>query len=398
MPRQPCGRGAPGSGGAQHRQQQQQLPWKSEEERTRVVSGRRVRGRAWRAECHGGGTGGVPPPSLLLLLLAVPPQSAGGYPGAGGCPLGACEPPCPTCRAFEMRRRRHAACWCALTSLALVLRNALPLLPTLVAMAEATQLTDEQIGARGGRVVAPHPQPHAHGRPPPPPRAQPSSRRRSACLTATVRSPLRPTRAPRLADRLRPRAPPDLRPPTVPCRRCEALTKSGRRRWVPRRGGGGGLAARRAPPLPAPRAPSSPQGTITTKELGTVMRSLGQNPTEAELKDMINEVDADGNGTIDFHEFLNLMARKMKVGGAWGGGPGGARPRAPRSRARRARPLVPPSRASLAPSRTLTARRSCARRSRCLTRMATASSRRQRCGGVGGGGGARAHAERGGGA
>ena len=53
-------------------------------------------------------------------------------------------------------------------------------------------------------------------------------------------------------------------------------------------------------------------GTITTKELGTVMRSLGQNPTEAELQDMINEVDADGNGTIDFPEFLNLMARKMQ--------------------------------------------------------------------------------------
>jgi len=53
-------------------------------------------------------------------------------------------------------------------------------------------------------------------------------------------------------------------------------------------------------------------GTITTKELGTVMRSLGQNPTEAELQDMINEVDVDGNGTIDFPEFLAMMAKKMK--------------------------------------------------------------------------------------
>ena len=30
------------------------------------------------------------------------------------------------------------------------------------------------------------------------------------------------------------------------------------------------------------------------------------------LQDMINEVDADGNGTIDFAEFLTMMARKMK--------------------------------------------------------------------------------------
>ena len=53
-------------------------------------------------------------------------------------------------------------------------------------------------------------------------------------------------------------------------------------------------------------------GNITTKELGTVMRSLGQNPTEAELREMINEVDADGSGTIDFPEFLAMMAKKMK--------------------------------------------------------------------------------------
>ena len=53
-------------------------------------------------------------------------------------------------------------------------------------------------------------------------------------------------------------------------------------------------------------------GTITTKELGTVMRSLGQNPTEAELADMIDEVDADGAGTIDFPEFLTLTMCAMK--------------------------------------------------------------------------------------
>jgi Ca2+-binding EF-hand superfamily protein len=45
-------------------------------------------------------------------------------------------------------------------------------------------------------------------------------------------------------------------------------------------------------------------GQITTKELGTVMRSLGQNPSESELQDMINEVDADNNGSIDFPGML----------------------------------------------------------------------------------------------
>ena len=53
-------------------------------------------------------------------------------------------------------------------------------------------------------------------------------------------------------------------------------------------------------------------GTITTKELGILMRNLGQNPSEEELKQMIREVDLDGNGTIDFKEFLCLMVKKMK--------------------------------------------------------------------------------------
>ena len=49
------------------------------------------------------------------------------------------------------------------------------------------------------------------------------------------------------------------------------------------------------------------------EELATVIRSLDQNPTEEEHQDRINEVDTDGNGTIEFVEFLNLMAKKMKV-------------------------------------------------------------------------------------
>ena len=43
-----------------------------------------------------------------------------------------------------------------------------------------------------------------------------------------------------------------------------------------------------------------------------ILRSLGVNPTDSELQDMINEVDSDGNGTIDFAEFLTMMVRMMK--------------------------------------------------------------------------------------
>ena len=39
-------------------------------------------------------------------------------------------------------------------------------------------------------------------------------------------------------------------------------------------------------------------GTISTKELGMVMNSLGQKPTPQELDNMISEVDIDGNGEI----------------------------------------------------------------------------------------------------
>lgn len=53
-------------------------------------------------------------------------------------------------------------------------------------------------------------------------------------------------------------------------------------------------------------------GTISSKELGTVMRSLGQNPTEALLQEMVNEVDADGitsnYSNISHFKFVSYFA------------------------------------------------------------------------------------------
>ena len=42
------------------------------------------------------------------------------------------------------------------------------------------------------------------------------------------------------------------------------------------------------------------------------MKSLGQNPSTDELKQMILEVDEDGSGSIEFPEFLEMMKKKMK--------------------------------------------------------------------------------------
>ncbi len=39
-------------------------------------------------------------------------------------------------------------------------------------------------------------------------------------------------------------------------------------------------------------------GDISTKELGTVMRMLGQNPSREELDAIIEEVDEDGEFTV----------------------------------------------------------------------------------------------------
>ena len=48
-------------------------------------------------------------------------------------------------------------------------------------------------------------------------------------------------------------------------------------------------------------------------ELGSVMKKLGENPTENQLLELVNKFDEDGNGTIEFSEFLIMMTTKARA-------------------------------------------------------------------------------------
>merc|ERR1712070_1319852 len=47
------------------------------------------------------------------------------------------------------------------------------------------------------------------------------------------------------------------------------------------------------------------------KELKVAMRALGLDAKKDEIRRMINDIDKDGSGTIDFNEFLNMMTARM---------------------------------------------------------------------------------------
>ena len=61
-----------------------------------------------------------------------------------------------------------------------------------------------------------------------------------------------------------------------------------------------------------PKSRSELSHYLLLQELSVVMRSLGQNPTDAEVQDMINEVDVDGSGAMEFPEFCVMMVKKMQ--------------------------------------------------------------------------------------
>merc|ERR1711887_336170 len=52
-------------------------------------------------------------------------------------------------------------------------------------------------------------------------------------------------------------------------------------------------------------------GMIDIRELKAAMRALGFEVKNEELKKMVADIDGDGNGTIEFGEFLQMMTGKM---------------------------------------------------------------------------------------
>ncbi|KAK3222223.1 hypothetical protein Dsin_009248 [Dipteronia sinensis] len=50
-------------------------------------------------------------------------------------------------------------------------------------------------------------------------------------------------------------------------------------------------------------------GKISSAELGAIMSSLGYNATDEELQKMMREIDGDGDGFIDFQEFVELNTK-----------------------------------------------------------------------------------------
>merc|ERR1712037_141101 len=54
------------------------------------------------------------------------------------------------------------------------------------------------------------------------------------------------------------------------------------------------------------------EGMVDVHELGKLFLSLGQKLSEEELKKMLRDLDMDSNQTLNFPDFLSIMATKMK--------------------------------------------------------------------------------------
>lgn len=58
--------------------------------------------------------------------------------------------------------------------------------------------------------------------------------------------------------------------------------------------------------LPKLKCDIDKNGHITASEIGNVMKALGEDIPGFKLREIIKEVDADQNGTLEFNEFLEV--------------------------------------------------------------------------------------------
>ncbi|UJR13846.1 hypothetical protein I4U23_000856 [Adineta vaga] len=57
-------------------------------------------------------------------------------------------------------------------------------------------------------------------------------------------------------------------------------------------------------------------GSISNSEIHSLMNSLGYSPSHEDISSVISKVDIDGDGSVDFDEFLIMMQRRKSTGGS----------------------------------------------------------------------------------
>lgn len=53
-------------------------------------------------------------------------------------------------------------------------------------------------------------------------------------------------------------------------------------------------------------------GTVESRELQNFMAAIGRTVTDSEIFAMINESDLDGNGVIEYNEFVAIVSQRMR--------------------------------------------------------------------------------------
>jgi calmodulin len=56
----------------------------------------------------------------------------------------------------------------------------------------------------------------------------------------------------------------------------------------------------------------SRDGNLNAEELKRAFENMGERLTDAEVNDIIDEIDQDGNRTIDYNEFLLLVQSRIR--------------------------------------------------------------------------------------